>query len=72
MQWAICWSGNSHKLKLRQKSNSSSHIVTQLMDVVFSIIHSRTPIESLLSVIVTHSIVLLTSPDTPARLWHLR
>ena len=28
--------------------------------------------ESLLSVIVTHSSVLLMSPDTPARVWHLR
>ena len=56
---------------LRQKSNCSN-IVTPFMDVVFGVIHSRTLLESLLSVIVTHSRVLLTSPDTPARVWHLR
>ena len=42
------------------------------MDVHFGVIHSRTQLENLLSVIVTHSSVLLTSPDTPARVWHLR
>ena len=42
------------------------------MDVLFDVIHSRTLLENLLSVIVTHSSVLLTSPDTPARVWHLR
>ena len=57
---------------LRQKSNCSSHIVTPFMDVLFGVIHSRTLLENLLSVIVTHSSVLLTSPDTPARVWHLR
>ena len=72
MQWAICWSGNSHLHQLRQKSNCSSHIVTQFMDVLFGVIHSRTLLGSLMSVIVTHSSVLSTSPDTPARVWHLR
>ena len=48
------------------------HIVTQFMDVLFDVIQSRTLLENLLSVIVTHSSVLLTSPDTPARVWHLR
>ena len=43
-----------------------------IMDVLFGVIHSRTLLESLLSVIVTHSSVLLTSPHTPARVWHLR
>ena len=57
---------------LRQKSSCSSHIVTQFMDVLFGVIHSRTLLESLLSVIVTHSSVLITTPDTPARVWHLR
>ena len=52
--------------------NCSSHIVTPFMDVLFGVIHSRTLLEKLLSVIVTHSSVLLTSPDTPARVWHLR
>ena len=72
MQWAICWSGNSHLHLLRQKSNFSSHIVTSFMDVLFGVIHSITLLECLLSVIVTHSSVLLMSPDTPARVWHLR
>ena len=72
MQWAICWSGNSNLRLLRQKSNCSSHIVTQFIDVLFGVIHSRTLLESLLSVIVTHTSVLLMSPDTPARVWHLR
>ena len=36
------------------------------MDVFFGIIHTRTLLENLLSVIVTHSSVLLTFPaDTP-------
>ena len=66
MQWAICWSGNSHLHLLRQKSNCLSHIVTQFIDVLFGVNHSRTLLESLLSVIVTHSSVLLMSSDTPA------
>ena len=41
-------------------------------DVLFGVIHSRTLLESLLSVIVTHSSVLLMSQDTPARVWLLR
>ena len=49
MQWAICWSGNSHLHTLRQKSNCSSHTVTQFMDVLFSLIHSRPLLESLVS-----------------------
>ena len=73
MLLVICWSENSHYLHLlRQKSNCSSHIVTPFMDVLFGVIHTRTLLENLLSVIVTHSSVLLTSPDTPARVWHLR
>ena len=67
MQWAICWSGNSHLHLLRQKSNCSSHIVTPFMDVHFGDIHTRTLLENLLSVIVAHSSVLLKSLDTPAR-----
>ena len=72
MLLGICWSGNSHLHLLRQKSNCSNHIVTQFMDVLFGVIHTRTLLENLLSVIVTHSSVLLASPDTPARVWHLR
>ena len=72
MQLAICWSGSSHFHLLRQESNCSSCIVTPFMDVPFGVIHSRTLLENLLSVIVTHSSVLLTTPDTPARVWHLR
>ena len=72
MQLAICWPGNSHLHLLRQKSNCSSHIVTPFMDVLFGVIRSRTLVENLLSVIVTYSGVLLTSPDTPARVWPLR
>ena len=45
---------------------------TPFLDVLFGVMHNRTLLESLLSVIVTHSSVLLTSPDTPARVWHLR
>ena len=67
MQLAICWSENSHLQLLRQKSNCSSHIVTPFMDVLFGVIHSRALVENLLSFIVTHSNVLLTSPDTPSR-----
>ena len=53
---------------MEENCNCSSHIVTQFMDVSFaSLIHTRTLLESLLSVIVTHSSVLLMSPDTPAR-----
>ena len=39
---------------------------------LFCVIYTRTLLESLLSDIVTHSSILLTSPDTPARVWHLR
>ena len=38
----ICWSGSSHLHLLRQKSNSSSRIVTRFMDVLFGVIHTRT------------------------------
>ena len=68
----ICWSESSHFYLLRQKSNCSSHIVTPFMDVIFGVIHTRTLLENLLSVLVTYSSVLLKSPDTPARVWHLR
>ena len=57
---------------LRQKSNCSSHIVTPFVDVLFGVIPSRTLLEHLLSVIVAYSSVLLTSPDTPARVRLLR
>ena len=52
---------------IEEKSNCSSHIVPPFMDVLFGVIHTRTLLENLLSVIVTHSSVLLTSPDIPAR-----
>ena len=42
MQLAIIWSGSSHLHLLRQKSNCSSHIVTEIMDVLFSVNHTRT------------------------------
>ena len=63
MRLAICWSGSSHLHKLRQKSNCSSHIVTPSTDVLFDGIHSTTLLENLLSVIVIHSSILLTSTD---------
>ena len=72
MQLAIRWSGCSHLHLLRQKSNCSSRIITPFMDVLFGVIHSITLLENLLTVIMTHSSVLLTSPDIPARVWHLR
>ena len=83
MQLAICWSGSSHLHLLKQDSNCSSHIVTPFIDVLFDIIHSRTVLENLLSVIamvivtkhiliVAHSSVLLMSPDSPARVLYLR
>ena len=43
---AICWSGSSHLYQWRQKSNCSSNIVAQFMDVLFIIIHSRTLLEN--------------------------
>ena len=72
MLLVICWSESSHLHLLKQKSNCSSHIVTPFMDVLFGAIHTRTLLENLLSVLVTHSSVVLASPDTPARVWHLR
>ena len=66
MQSSICWSGSSHLHLLRQTSNCSSHIVTPFMDVHFGFSHSRTLLENLLSVIVTHSSVLLTSSSSLA------
>ena len=72
IQLAICRSGSSHLHLLKEKSNCSSRIVTPFTDVHFCVIHSRTLLENLLSVIVTLSSVLLTSPDTPVRVWHLR
>ena len=62
MQFSICWSGSSHLHQRRQKSNCSSHIVTQFMDVLFGVILIRTLLGNLLSVIVTHSNDLLMSP----------
>ena len=53
MQWAICWSGNSYLHLLRQKSNCSRHIVTPIIYVLFGVVHSKTLLENLLSVIVT-------------------
>ena len=67
MQLAICWLGSSHLHQLKKTSNFSSHIVIKFMDVLFGVILTRTLIENLLSVIVTHSNVLLMSTDTPAR-----
>ena len=48
---------------IEAKSNCSNHIhiVTPFMDVLFGVIHTRTLLENYLSVIVTHSSVLLTS-----------
>ena len=69
---AICRSRSSHLHLWRQKSNCSSHIVTSFIDVLFEHIHTKTLLENLLSVIVTHSNDLLMSPATPARVWHLR
>ena len=57
---------------IEAKNNCSSYIVSPFLDVIFGVIHSRILLENLLSVIATHSSVLLTSPDTPARVWHLR
>ena len=42
MQLAICWAGSSNLHLRRQKSNSSSYIVTQFMDVLIGVIHSTT------------------------------
>ena len=53
MQLAICWSGSSHLNILRQKSSCSSHIVTQFMDVLFDVTHTRTLLENLMSVSYT-------------------
>ena len=73
MQLAICWSGSSHLHLVRQKSNCSSRIVTPFMDVLFWCHSFQNSIRKLtVSYIVTYSSVLLTSPDTPARVWHLR
>ena len=54
-----CFSGSSYLHQWRQKSNCSSHIVTQFMDVIFGVVHTRTLLEKLLLVIVTHSNELL-------------
>ena len=50
----------------------SSYIVTQFVDVLFIVILTRTLLDHLLSVRVTHSNVLLTFTDTPARVLHFR
>ena len=74
MQWEICTSRNFHYNLLRQKSNCSSHIVTKFMDVLLGVIHSWTLLEIKLTVSNCYrdTSVLLTSIDTPARVWHLR
>ena len=72
MPLAICWSGVLIYTKWRQKSNCSSHIVTKFMDVLFSVIVTRTLLENLQSVIVTHSNDLLMSRDAPARVRQLQ
>ena len=59
MLLAIYWSKSSHSHLLRQKSNCSSHIVTPFVDVLFGIIHTRTLLENLLSVLVTHSSLII-------------
>ena len=56
MQLAICWSGSSRFHQLRQKYNCLCHIITPFMDALSGVIHTRTLLENLLSVIVTHSI----------------
>ena len=63
MQLVICWPGSSHLHLWRQKSNCSSNFVTQYLDVRFGFILTRTLLENLLSVAVTHSNYLLMSPD---------
>ena len=50
----------THDHRDGKKSNCSSRIAIPFMDVHFGVIHSRTLLENLLSVIVTHSSVLLT------------
>ena len=74
MQLAICWSESSHCTGVGKKSNCSSHFVSRFMDVLnfASFLPELYIIENLLSVIVAHSNDLLMSPDTPARVWHLR
>ena len=62
MLLGICWSGSSHLLILRQKSNCSSHIVNHFMDVLFGVSHTRTMLENLLSVLVTEATDLLNVP----------
>ena len=58
MQLAIRWSGISHLHPMWKKSNCLSHIVIPFMDVLFGVILTRTLLENLLSVIVTHSSIL--------------
>ena len=53
-----------------KKSNCSNHIVTPCMNVLFGVILTITLLEIFVSVIVIHSSVLWTSPDTPARAWY--
>ena len=73
MQWAICWSENSHLHLLRQKSIYSSHIVTQFMDVLFGVIHFRTLLENLLHVSYSDTFRrLINVPRYTSRVWHLR
>ena len=42
MLFVICWSVCSHLHLWMQKSNCLSHIITQFMDVLFGVIHTRT------------------------------
>ena len=62
MQLEMRWWGSSRLHLWREKSNCSSHIVTQFMDVLFGVIQTRSLFKNL----------LLMPPDTPARVWHLR
>ena len=57
---------------VRETESHPLYIVTPFMGVLFGISHTRTRGQNLLSVLVTHSSILLMSPDTPARVWHLR
>ena len=52
MLLVICWSESSHLHLLRQISNCASHVVTPFMDVLFGVIHARTLLENLLSVLI--------------------
>ena len=72
MQLAICWSGSYHLHQRRKKSNCSFLILTQFMGVLFGVIHTTTLKENLPSAKIAHSCGVLTRPDTPAQVWHMR